>query len=375
MKRIGIITIHNSPSYGGSLQSFALWKYIDELGYDCEIIDLYRPYQKEYIKSKKFKFKRKKRSIFHLLKKYIKILLRRNDKHFSNLAKAKFDEFNSSIKFSRPYYGLDDLYMDPPKYDIYITGSDQVWNPEQPYHIEPYFLTFAPDNARKISYASSIGITELYDDERNDFKKWLSSYFAISVREKQAKDLLKTFIEKEIYQVSDPTFLLDIETWKSLSIHPNINDPYLLLFPLENNPLLTNYAIKLCKESGLKLFILNMLQPDNNEYISVKDAGPREFIGFIEKAEMVITDSFHASVFSIIMGTKNFYVYISKDNNKGSRIINLLKTYKIDDHLLNPDLLETYDQLNFRKIDKDAILRILLKEQKYSREFLMNQLL
>lgn len=134
--------------------------------------------------------------------------------YYSIDSKCKFDEFNKGLNLSRPYWGIDELYATPPCYDIYMTGSDQVWNPTQPYCLEPYFLTFVPKGKKKISYASSIGVTELLENEKQDFRRWLSSYDAISVREHQAKELLASFIEKPVVQVADPTFLLDSGFWK-----------------------------------------------------------------------------------------------------------------------------------------------------------------
>lgn len=110
------------------------------------------------------------------------------EKETNTISESKFQDFNSQIRLSKPYRGIDELYRNPPEYDVYITGSDQVWNPTQNYCLEPYFLTFVKNkNARKISYASSIGIDQLLPKEKKDFKRWLSSYNSISVREKPHK--------------------------------------------------------------------------------------------------------------------------------------------------------------------------------------------
>lgn len=114
-------------------------------------------------------------------------------------ALTKFEVFNSVIRMSKPYKSVDAIYADPPVYDVYITGSDQLWNPTQRFCLEPFFLTFVPNNAVKISYASSIGISSLTNIEKNDFKKWLSSYNAISVREKQAQKMLNELLMGKMY--------------------------------------------------------------------------------------------------------------------------------------------------------------------------------
>lgn len=364
--KIGIITIHKSPNYGACLQAYALWKYLEQKGNDCEIIDLYRPYQEEYVPSKRFQRMRQHTSFVSRCKQAIKKMLGLNKgkagKLFSDNAKLKFDKFNSQIKYSRAYKGIDEFYANPPIYDLYVSGSDQLWNPTQPYCLEPYFLTFVPNGGRKISYATSIGITDLTDEEKHKFKDWLSSYDAISVRELQAEKLLESFItDHVISQVPDPTFLLDVEEWKKLAVSPDINEKYILLFTLQWSPVLVEYCKRLSAESGLLLVVLTQIQPQNNGggYIPVTDAGPKEFIGYIANAEMVITDSFHCTVFSIIMGVKNFYTYISPSNGRGSRITDLFDSFGLQNHLLNSDLKDDYTQLASRKINRDGILKTI----------------
>lgn len=382
MVRVGILTIHNSPNYGASLQSYALYKYVAQMpGIECEVIDLHRPYEYGYVKSNKFvPYRRESFSIKRLVKFALKKVLRRESKNmtfYSSNSKCKFDEFNREIKLSRPYWGIDELYADPPCYDIYITGSDQVWNPTQPYCLEPYFLTFVPKEKKKISYASSIGVTELLDNEKQDFKRWLSSYDAISVREHQAQNLLVSFIEKPVAQVADPTFLLDAEFWKSIAVYPQNAEPYILLFTVGVDSNLLQFATKMSHESGFRLVYLNQLIPESvdGSYKVVSDAGPREFLGWIAHAEMVITDSFHATVFSLIMGAKNFYAYIGTYNKRGSRILDLLKIFQEESHLLLDDLSENYHDLSTRNLDFQLISRIYREEQMKARDFLKNALL
>lgn len=371
--KVGIITVHNSPNYGACLQAYALWKYISQKA-DCEIIDLYRPYQKDYIPSTRFHPMRDNaQPPQKKIKRLIKKLLNYTPKCFSTEVKAKFDEFNSQIKLSKTYKGIDELYANPPQYDLYISGSDQLWNPSQPYCMEPYFLTFVPRTAKKISYATSVGISELKDKEKKLFKEWLSSYDVISVRERQAKWLLESFMDrKDIVQVADPTFLLDVDEWQRMAVYPNTRKSYILLFILSYSEPLIQYALKLGKESGLRLVVVNQLQPlcTDGSYDSVTDAGPREFLGYIANADMVMTDSFHGTVFSIIMGAKNFYTYISPSNKRGSRIIDLLDTFGLQNHLLSAELDRSYDELAQNGIDRSEELDTIRKIQADGRSFL-----
>lgn len=373
--KVGIITIHNSPNYGACLQAYALWAYINQQGIDCEIIDLYRPYQKEYISSRRFVPMRKREHILSdTIRHAIKKLIGRNKepKYFSDSAKEKFKRFNAPINLSRTYRGIDEFYANPPLYDLYISGSDQVWNPSQPYCMEPYFLTFVPKGKTKISYAASIGLLDLRENEKAKFKEWLSTYTAISVREKQAKTLLESFSWLKVEQTPDPTFLLDIEDWKKLTEYPDINEPYILLFALSYSPKMLEYSKRLAQEAGKKLIVLGMLQPEckDGSYLPITDVGPQEFLGYMAKAEMVITDSFHGTVFSIIMGANNFYTYIAPSNERGSRIVDLLDTFGLYEHLLPVGLDTGYAELSARKIDHSQLIRMMKKEQRKGQEFL-----
>lgn len=378
--KIGIVTIHNSPNYGACLQSYALYKYLEQQGHDVEIIDLHRPIANEdYVPSKKYIASRvPKKSNSAKFKTWVKQIL--GVKHttaslYSEEALAKFEEFNSVINLSRPYKGIDELYDNPPIYDLYISGSDQLWNPTQAYCIEPYFLTFVPKGqGKKISFATSIGITDLRENEKENFKKWLESYDSISVREKQAQNLLQELMpNKKIEQVADPTFLLSPDYWKKLAVTPKTKG-YILMFTLKHNPTILDYCLKIGNESGLRVVVLGQIQPDciDDSYEAVKDAGPKEFIGYIANAEMVITDSFHCTVFSLIMGAKNFYTYIAPTNKRGSRIVDLLKTYNLEKHLLPKSLDLPYNDLLLNAINRFNVVSFMEKERNRSSDFIKN---
>ena len=371
--RVGIITIHNSPNYGACLQAFALWKYIEQQGCDCEIIDLYRPHQEEYIPSKIYKPYYKTRSVKSLLKKVIKIACLKKTKQlpYSIEAFAKFKKFNSAIKLSKAYKKIDDLYANPPIYDLYIAGSDQLWNPTQPYCLEPYFLTFVPQGSKKISFATSIGITNLTNKEKQDFKKWLLQFDAISVREKQAQTLLESFVNRDIEQVADPTFLLEESYWKSMIKIPTITQPYILLFTLNHNQQLLDYSLHLSTESGIPLiYLCQTAKQLDNSFTTITNASIEEFLGYIAHAEMVITESFHGTVFSLILGTKNFYSYISKNSVRGSRLEDLLTTFHLESHLLPQNMNASYKTLSEQHIDTNKISKIISIERKHSVTFL-----
>lgn len=373
--KIGIITIHKSPSYGACLQSFALWKYISSEGVDCEIIDLHRPTHIDFKKSDRFLPMRQEHLTFKV--KVLTELFKLKDRllakiHLSPLEK-KYNQFNEEIKYSKVYKGVDELYANPPSYDLYVTGSDQVWNPQQAYCIEPYFLTFVNNGGKKISYAASIGLKDLLSEEKEKFAQWLESYDAIGVREKSAQELLTSFMNKPTTLVLDPTFLLDKESWQKEAVFPTVEKPYILLFSLFTPPNILNFAKRIAKESNKQLIVL---APNKKEVIEggllVNDAGPREFLGYFCQADMVITDSFHGTVFSMIMEAGNFFSYIAPNNRRGSRIVDLLSLFQLEDHLLSPELKETAIELQSHQIDLSILKERIKEERAKSISFLAN---
>ncbi len=377
--KIGLLTIHDTPSFGGTLQGFALWKYLEDQGYDCEIIDLHRPSAHvDYVSSMRFKpLRQKRKDVKHKIKAILRSLYERilcRNIRYRNGQKEKYDEFNSAIKFSKPYRSIDQLYANPPEYDVYIAGSDQLWNPDQPYCIEPYLLTFVTDKTKKkISFATSIGINYLTEQEKNLFKCGLDDFNSISVRENQAKILLESFVNRKVEKVCDPTFLIDRDYWLSLA-SPAIEDkPYILLFTLKLHKNLLDYCIKLSEQNGLGLvFLINKSLPQNELYKTVSNAGPQEFLRYIANASLVITDSFHGTVFSIILQTSNFFTYIAPNDKRGSRITDLLTVFGLKNHLLTNT--PRFDELNQIKPDYDRTVEIIKEERARAKEYLSSVL-
>lgn len=380
MMKLGIITIHKSPNYGACLQSYGLYSFLKNKGYDVEIIDLLRPTHTDYVQSKKYvPYRRKQISFIQKITKKIKTIFITmfKIKALKNSAKIKFDSFNKLLNYSRTYYSIDELYKLPPEYDIYITGSDQLWNPTIGFCIEPYFLTFVKNGGRKISYATSMGIEKLEENEKNDFTRWLSDYYSISVREKSGKVILSELVKQDVTQVADPSFLLEPSQWKSLMTPSKIREPYILLFTLNYRKELIDFCSRLRTESGKKLVYICLSQPidvSNLVDVIIDDAGPQEFLGYINSAEMVITDSFHGTVFSLILDAGNIFSYVPSSQKRGKRITDLLDTYNLSDHVLHDDLSISYKELEGMSIDKKNVSERMNNERSRSQEYLLKQL-
>lgn len=382
MKTIGIITIHNCQNnYGGALQCFALYRYLQTQGYSVEVIDLHRPNNADYIDSIRFRRMRSHIGVREFIKGWLKELFGirclHNPKFHPNWnpsAGTRFASFNSLVKMSPPYCYIPDLYKNPPKYDVYITGSDQLWNPDQPYCLEPYFLTFVKNReAIKLSYGTSIGLSKISKKEESIFRNWLASYDVISVREQQASKLLESITSRKIYRVPDPTFLLDPCEWLQMAVIPPTKQDYVLIFNLGQNEKMIQAGIKIAHELRLKLKVIdqNYSLPQRPDVEVIADAGPLEFIGLIRNARLVLTNSFHCTVFSIITGVYNFYTYIAPESDRGSRIVDLLEIFQLSDHIIHSiDAIPSAKQLSDLKIDTERTYAIMKQEQQIGRDFL-----
>lgn len=385
--KVGIATVHSVPNYGANLQAYATWKFITNSGHDCEVIDMsLNPEGERFPLSRPEYYLPPKQPLsFHLKMALRKVLVLMGQKKpiyipptILPIAQRKFDAFNKLIKYSSKFKTLEELYSCPPQYDVYVTGSDQVWNPTQHYCLEPFFLTFAKGNKRKISYAASIGIEELRDKEKRQFAEWLSPYEAISVREHAAKRIIEDITgRKDIEQVIDPTFLLSQEEWAEFAIQPQTNTPYILVFTLGHNPILIDYALRLKKEThfDVKVVCLMALPYEGNEYESITEACPRELIGLMSQAELVLTDSFHGTVFSILMKAKNFYTYLFSQAKRNSRMIDLLGLVGLPDHIIDDSKLsESYESLMARTINHTKVSALVDSERTRCGQWLVNSI-
>lgn len=337
MKKVGIITIQKPPeNYGASLQAYALWKYIDNLGFDCEIIDLLRPWHPQYkISSRDPLFKKSiKQKLIRLL-----FLKRSGYRMLNTIRCKKFENFNNLCRYSKCFKSVDELYNDIPLYDFYISGSDQIWNPNMDIVNEPYFLTFAPINAKKISYASSFAVQTLPIDISNQFKDWLKSYDNISVREEKGVELINDMgLEKNVEAVLDPTFLLKKENWIELFDENSIDtNKYIFVYLLHSNDMIFEYIKAKSLKLGLKVKIV---VSDTSAHVpccfeSLMDIGPIEWIKYIQNAKYVITDSFHCTVFSLIF--ERTFQTIACNKTVSSRLQNLLSKVGAESNLVYVD--------------------------------------
>ena len=325
--KIGLVTIHKScDSFGAALQAYATYRILTEMGHDVEIIDAAYPKFLTYIPSKRFPT--------YYQNNYYK------SRPFDFWARIKnlksyyrFRKFNKLCKYSRHYFGYDSLYRNPPKYDLYVTGSDQVWNPTLNLNIEPFLLTFAPENACRISYASSIGLDHIPEEFKDVFIEGIQRFQHISVREEKAKEIIQQLTGRDdIEVVLDPTMLISCSQWREIAKTPPIED-YVLCFCLSIDRTKLDIALDIAKKRQKRLVVVGHKVIGYENVMFVDDAGPLEWLGWMDNAEFIFTDSFHGTAFAVNL-SKQFSVFIS-DSSKASRITNLLQNMDLNRNIYN----------------------------------------
>ena len=296
MKKVAIITLTRNANYGNVLQNFALQSVIESLGLTAEtVINL--------TNSTLFGIQKKN------LKNTIKWLINYDNERNKCRKSSVFRKFcRNNINYSSIIYQDGHFTkgeMDIADYDYFMVGSDQVWNPTFGFASDFEFLTFVPHDKR-LSYSTSFGISDfsqLSEDVRKGIIDNINNMNVVSVREKSGKAFIDRHCNAKCYVHIDPTLLLTQERWGEFSRKPKgaIQSSYILVYMLGNISAEYADAIeKLAEESESQ--IINIMQ---KKWCSID---PAEFVWLVENAKCICTDSFHASVFSILFH-KRFYIF------------------------------------------------------------------
>ncbi len=364
-RTIALVTWLGKGNYGTILQSYALYRKLEDLGYEVFFLIF-------------FSFKSGLKSTVKYLLYLLGILrLKRKCLYFVT------PKLRKVYNFQKDYYRTKEVYTKKQyerllsETDIFITGSDQIWNTR--YFFNPfYFLDFAR-NRKRIAYASSLGspfIPKLYI---SSVKSLLSDFAYIGVREESAVNALSDLLNRDdIQQVLDPTFLLLPYDWKLLSESANIDfslpKKYILCYLIGNNEFYFN-QLKDIKEKSKIYDIIIIPAEENSEFSFMdakiyKDAGPKEFVYLIKHATLVCTDSFHATAISINLSIDFVELLRFSDedlNSQNSRIYDLLGHY----HLAYKFYLKESDKWR-NPINYIKVQTILDNDRKSSLKYLTN---
>ena len=242
---IGIITFHYVNNLGAVLQASALQEYISQNVDDCELIN-YIP--NNDIPPRKFVFLRR---IAH----NSKILLTSKHPNADFKRERSFRKYRSKYMniSGRCYYGDKDIFSNPPEYDVLVSGSDQIFNTTLTGNSEAYYLGF-DHNAKKISYASSFGRTEITEKEKQLIVSGLDKFDYISVREKSGKEIVEKYTHRVPQLVVDPVFLLDRTAWE-YRCSECLTGKYIFVYSMENSPVLETIVNELKETSKLPVYV------------------------------------------------------------------------------------------------------------------------
>jgi hypothetical protein len=321
-KKIGILTFHNAHNYGAVLQAYALKTKLTQMGYEVSVLN----YRNKYIA-------RLYRKVLHidfwkrdvLPSRWRKVLTEVRDvfyglKDWQRQWKT-FEEFITEELLDGRQKRLSLREVSEENCDVYILGSDQIWARELTHGLDPaYFGQFAPEK-KKISYAASVPDAVIPEGQKPYFREYLNAFSSLSVREEKFAKELENLTGKKVETVVDPTLLLTKEDYEELLYkEPLETEDYIFAYYVVESEALKNCAAKAAQLLGIKLIELHYKKtPQIQGKNMVFDAGPREFLTYIRDAGMVLTNSFHGTVFSILF-QKDFYsVY-----HTNGRIENLL---------------------------------------------------
>lgn len=316
---VAIITYSSAFNYGAMLQTYGLYKVIERMGYNSYVIDYipsrYNIESDEYIKKGMSASRIWKHLLF--LSPIWKI---RYIGPLKKKAKVFRGFLERNVALSKKYYSDDQLKKMKPKADVYVTGSDQVWNStwtddEIDY---PYYLSFLDDVDYRIAYAASFGNDKIGKSESNLVKHYLNKYKAISVRELSGKKILNDIgIDSKV--VADPTVIAGKTVFDELISSERIcEESYILLFYIHDYQEIKDVIVRIKKKSGKKIIIIKPYQDSSLLHdceCNVKCLPKVEdWIRYIRDAEYIATDSFHCTVFST-MYHKNFSVNGNVENS------------------------------------------------------------
>lgn len=382
MKKVGIITILKCNNFGAELQAYATQKKLRLMGYDAEIIDmlyykhpdfkktkLSRPFVKQTMKEKVTEFVK-----FSILNPIIYNIIPLFSKKM-RIRNKKFDNFHKeNTKLSKTYRTIDSLYNKCDDYDAYIVGSDQVWNPGTGMNIEPYFLSFTPKGKKRISYASSFGVTRIPTQYVDKFKKLLNGLDFISVREEAGVKIVEEVAQRKAELVLDPTLLLDKEEWKKCSsgYNPN-NEGYVLIYEVHPSEKIQQLALDYAQKNNLSVYrvgVRGMFNWETKGITNLVDIGPADFVSLFENADIVFTNSFHGTAFSVNLG-RNFYTVLSRAGKKNSRMTSLLSIMELESRIL---FQEDDEKISYEKYDVSKVQELLKAEREKSIGYLKTAL-
>lgn len=371
MKKIGIITFHNSYNCGSMLESYAMQTIIEKQNIQAEIVNFSSDGQKEL-----YSVWFKNNSIKNIIKNIILIPVHKRLINNNN----KYEEFkNKNFKLSKQYNSGDKI--DEKDYDIVIAGSDQIWNITIKDADDVYFLNWVK-NARKVAYSPSFGAKKISDYTTNieKYQNYLTEFDALSIRENNGKKWLKELINKDVDVLLDPTLLLDCEDYdKIIATDIKINDKYIFFYSPSFNINICKYVKKIADKYNLKVitwstksYCTKMIKKFG--FVLPDYENPSMYLSLIKNAELVLTTSYHGTIFSTIYRKKFITIKNGEMYGNDDRVITLLSQMDMMDRLIPYEFDDKFNYLSnvdYSKYD-ESIKKLREKSMKFINENVVN---
>ncbi|MCD8177825.1 MAG: polysaccharide pyruvyl transferase family protein [Tannerellaceae bacterium] len=345
---VGILTFQSANNYGAFLQAFALCSTMNHFeAVDAEIIDYICPAIENDYNPKKVLYRKGNK-----IKNTIAYILRKNGINKSALV---FNQSRSKYFITRhSRVSRNELAELEKDFDLFIVGSDQVWNTVLTENDHTFFLDFVSNSQKKASYAASMGDVSFNDENSLPLKNELESFKYLSLRERESTDFVSSLLARDdVVTCIDPVFLISGREWEEYISTPRENN-YLLYFcigfPMQST---LSFAEELARKEHKKLLLL-MDKDVPYKYVGIthlRGIGPMDFISYVYHADIIVTNSFHATAFSILFH-KRFYVETVVKRRE--RIINLLKVSGLENRaLVNGKVTQIQNQISWQDVDNN----------------------
>lgn len=346
------ITLHDTDNCGSSLQAFALQHFLHTQGIENQLVD----YVPEYVRNNGTRLKTLIR----------KLVFYRESK----IRDEKFRKFVSDYLelTETKYQSLAELNENPPVADCYITGSDQLWNTMYKCGNDPAFYLDFVKCGKKMAYAVSLGRESVPDDNLQFIDRYAQDFSWISVREKSSAAQLEAVLPgKKVSHVCDPVLLNPVQTYRDMQAPRLIPDPYILVYmaQIPDTAFMDAFVERVRERVNGKVVLIGSYRNRCTCDIHKRDVAPAEFLSLIANAEYVISNSFHATMFSLIY-EKQFATILPEEN--GARIKEILDLTELNDHAITKRTnvlpwVQEYTPVRERlDVFRDKSKEVLLKE-------------
>lgn len=377
--KVATLTFFNRLNFGAELQAYALQRKISSLGYTCEILDVLSPDDPQARQPVRYSARKAAHRMHSSQTKLNNYLYKKMERLFGykneRLTRRGFQKFKEQhlVVSQQKFACVDDLYSIDLDYDTFVTGSDQVWNPQTRITSpEPYFLTFAPPASKRFSYAASFGITMLPEDMREDYRRWLANIQNISVRENEGVAIVRDLTGRQAQVVLDPTLLITPDGWREVA-RPYAEGRYVVIYSRVYSKYIYDVAVRVAKSLGARIIRIPRGHIREGLEFGVSYAfgnGPAEFLGLFQGAAFIISSSFHGTAFAVNF-RKPFYTILRKGGAVNSRMTSFLCNIGLSHRILyeQDELRQIVPHVDFAQTDM-----VLSRERAASTAFLQQSL-